>query len=203
LSLAAAAEVVFISRCGSLPESQVFSQGATVNKVAFCLAGVCLIGLVQGCGPGGPTLVPAEGVVTLAGTPLDDANLTIHYADGNVAQDVTHGGGKFSLSYMGKPGAVAGSKLKVSVAKYESAYAATAVKRSGSGGGPPSDEEYRKNMKDAEKIMQEASKSTQSGKKSAGGPKNEIDVKYANPASSGLEVTIPDAGAKDLKIDLK
>jgi hypothetical protein len=170
-----------------------------VNKVAICLAGLCVMGLVLGCGPGGPKLVPAEGVVTLAGTPLDGANVLVHYADNNVAQDVTHDGGKFALTYMGKPGAVAGSKLKVSVTKHEATYSVAGEKDSGA---PASDDERRKKMEEMTKLMQKASEATMSGKKGAA-PKNEIDFKYSNPASSGLDVTIPETGAKDLKIELK
>ena len=137
--------------------------------------------------------------MTLAGTPLDGANVNVHYADGNVAQDVTHDGGKFALTYMGKPGAVVGAKLKVTVTKQEATYNAPAAKDSGA---PASDADYKAKMAESMELMKKSTEAQKSGKKAAA-PKNEIDFKYSNPTSSGLEVTIPESGAKDLKIELK
>ena len=60
-----------------------------------------------------PRLVPAEGIVTFRGQPLDDACLTVGYPDGEIAVAHTNLDGSFTLTFLGFAGARPGQKLPV------------------------------------------------------------------------------------------
>ena len=94
---------------------------------------VFLVVAVSGCGPSAtgdlPATVPAEGVVTLDGSPVDGATVTfLADAGSHHATATTDASGKFALrAFSEKSGAVAGS-YKVEVNK-------TIVSDGSSGGG--------------------------------------------------------------------
>ena len=46
------------------------------HRIFSLLPFVCLLVLFSGCGPGGPALQYVEGVVTLDGKPVEDANIS-------------------------------------------------------------------------------------------------------------------------------
>jgi len=162
----------------------------------FILSGMVLL---AGCAPG-ENRVPAEGVLTIDGQPVDGASITVHYGDGNTAQGVTHDQGKFELAYLGKQGAVPGSKLKTSVTKFEGADVPTTAFTAGKStpGSPDPAELSKFNQQQAQKMM-EKTKDLKSGLV----PKNELPEKFAKPETSGITVDIPAGGSKELKIDLK
>lgn len=125
-----------------------------------------------GCGSAGshlPKTVPATGVVTLDGKPVDGAQVVIVPAgDGkNGANAVTDASGRFALrAYPEKDGAIPGD-YKVQVSK------TVEVKLPG---------------------------------KLDGGDAVRFDYgvpgKYTTADKSGLKVTIPEAGIKDIKLEL-
>jgi hypothetical protein len=132
-------------------------------------------------------VVPAEGIVLLKGVPLDGANLNVHYPEGNVAQDVSHDGGKFALTYQGKPGALPGTKLRVSVRKTAAPY--SVPPRSDTS---PPDPAGRIGAGDIA-IMSGGPGPAKPGTKPAA-PAAEVDAQY--------ELTIPERGSNALKIEL-
>jgi hypothetical protein len=137
---------------------------------------LCLL-VFLGCGSAGgnlPRTVPATGVVTLDGKPVEGAQVVIvppsEVASGTGASAVTDASGRFSLrAYAEKDGAIPG-EYKAQVSK------TVQVKLDGAkgsmDGGDPVRFEYG------------------------------VPAKYTNFKSSGLSVTIPDAGKRDINFDL-
>lgn len=149
---------------------------------------VCFASLTTGCTDGGPRLVPAGGTVTLAGAPLTDASILVHYPDRSVATGRTDGKGAFTLVFSnGKPGAVPGNGLKVSITKTD---------EQGIAGGESLDPSAM--MKKGKESMSK----TSDGRVQPVLPKNLVPAKFADPNSSGITVDIPPEGKKDLKIEL-
>jgi hypothetical protein len=136
---------------------------------------VLVISTTLGCSSAGsnlPKTVPASGVVTLDGKPVDGAQVVLVPPDGaaNGAFGVTDSSGHFSLrAYEQKDGAIPG-EYKVQVSK------TIQVKGEGTkgslDGGDPVRFEYG------------------------------VPAKYTGYKTSGLSVTIPDAGNRDIKLAL-
>jgi hypothetical protein len=80
-----------------------------------CLTVSALV--LSGCGPGGPRLYKAGGTVTRKSVPVQGAQVTFAYDDGNFANGFTDASGKFQLNYMNRTGGAALGKCKVSVTK--------------------------------------------------------------------------------------
>ena len=158
-----------------------------MNKVSCFCAACCAVILLAGCDRGGPRVVTAEGTIQLKGAPLNGATIIVRYADGDAAQDVSHEGGKFALTYHGKPGAPPGTKLKVSVHTAAAPY--SAPPRSDKS---PPDPAGRTSTGDL-KIMIDGTAEAKSGKRPST-PPAEVDAQY--------ELTIPEGGSKALKIEL-
>lgn len=132
-------------------------------------------GLV-GCGSGAgnlPRTVPAAGVVTLDGKPVEGAQVVLVPAGEAVtgAYGVTDARGRFSLrAFDQKEGAIPGDYL-VQVSK------TIEVRLKG----PP-------------------------GSVDGGDPvrfEHGVPARYTNAQTSGLKVTIPDAGKQDIQLELK
>ena len=136
----------------------------------FCVSLVCL-----GCGSSGrnlPKTVPATGVVTLDGKPVDGAQvILVPVGDASTgAFGVTNSSGHFSLrAYDEKDGAIPG-EYKAQVSKTIQVKVAGA--KGSLDGGDPVRFEYG------------------------------VPGKYTGAKTSGLSVTIPDAGKSDIKLDL-
>jgi len=85
------------------------------------MAFVSVVSIGPGCSDG-PSLVPAKGVVTLDGEPLEGATLSFVPVPGNsvstAGMDVTGPNGNFQLSFNGRAG-VAPGKYKVLISKAE------------------------------------------------------------------------------------
>jgi hypothetical protein len=141
------------------------------------LLGLFLAGLLAslGCGsPGGhlPKTVPAKGVVTLDGKPVEGAQVVLVPAAAGTtgAYGTTDGSGRFSLrAYEEKDGAIPGD-YKVQVSK------TVEVKLTGAkgslDGGDPVRFEYG------------------------------VPARYTGVNTSGLTVSIPDAGVSDIQLTL-
>ncbi|MFM8570638.1 MAG: hypothetical protein ACKOAU_03475 [Pirellula sp.] len=143
-------------------------------KAYLPAAVLCLVSLPLGCnGKKLPTIVKAEGVVTLDGTPVENATITFisektdYHAVGN-----TNAQGKFAMrvsrsEYNGAIGACPGS-YKVEILK-----SVISGGKGGEGGG-------------------EATVNLQ----------NALPAMYATIATSGLTVTVPDKGSDQLNFEL-
>jgi hypothetical protein len=149
--------------------------GLTLKSgVSVCLFVIGLLA-VTGCGPSTshlPKTVPASGVVTLDGKPVDGAQVVIvPVGDATTgAFAITDSSGKFSLrAYEEKDGAIPGD-YKVQVSK------TVEVRLDGAkgslDGGDPVRFEYG------------------------------VPAKYTSAKMSGLTVTIPDTGIRDIKLGL-
>lgn len=159
-----------------------------MNNLSWKILAVLAFALViAGCGPGGPRLYKAGGTVTYNGKPVEGAQVTFGYPDGNFANGVTDAAGKFQLVYMGRVGALPG-KCVVAVSKVSTP--------APSGNAPPAGADPA----EMAKAMEEFKKSQDK----AGRPKSEIPEKFADPKISGLtyEVTT-DEKANDFNIELK
>jgi hypothetical protein len=141
------------------------------------IAGLVLIALLSfpGCGPSTghlPKTVPASGVVTLDGKPVDGAQVVIVPAAGGTtgANAVTDASGRFALrAYPEKDGAIPG-EYKVLVSK------TVEVKLTGKAGSLDGGDPVRFDYG--------------------------VPAKYTSEKFSGLTVTIPDSGNKDIKLAL-
>ncbi len=72
--------------------------------ISFCIIAAVSSALI-GCGDGGPTIVPVNGVVSFKGKPIRNINVMFVPADGKgrIAQGTSDDSGKFSLQTE-KPG---------------------------------------------------------------------------------------------------
>jgi hypothetical protein len=89
-------------------------------------AALALVLMISGCGPGGPRLYKAGGIVTHNKAPLAGAHVTFAYEDGNFASGYTDKDGKFELAYNNRTGGTVPGKCKVTI-----------TKRAGDSDGPP------------------------------------------------------------------
>lgn len=143
--------------------------------LCLCLATITLGMIGLGCGDG-ITLVPAAGVVTLDGQPLEGATLSFVPAMGNsvstAGTDVSGPQGNFSMTYNGRAGLSPG-KYKVMVSKTE---------------------EIESKTKKIPDVFAKASFE----KKLMGMVKETIP-----PQKLEKEIEVPDGGAKDFALDFK
>jgi len=140
--------------------------------------GVCVAFLVatfaMGCGQG-PKLLPASGTVTYQGKPLEGALVTFLGADNVLGSGTTDAAGKYTISTLGKAGAVPG-KNEVAITKTSGGGAATTGMKAQST--PPSPEEIQK--------MQSGMKGAMQGNTT----KQLLPAKYANPSASGFTADV-------------
>jgi|SanBayMetagenome_1026888.scaffolds.fasta_scaffold06023_2 hypothetical protein len=141
----------------------------------FPLVLLCLVALPLACnGKKLPTIVKAEGTVTLDGTAVENATVSFlsekhpYHAVGN-----TNAQGKFVMrvimaEYKGKSGALPGD-YRVEISK-----SVMGDKKPGAS----DDEPITINLR------------------------NELPMQYASIASSGLKVTVPDTGTDQIKFEL-
>lgn len=151
-------------------------EKAVSHPVRGTVAITGLVLLVAGCSSGGgnlPRTVPASGVVTLDGKPVDGAQVVFVPADAGVtgAYGVTDASGRFSLrAFEQKDGAIPGQYL-VQVSK------TIEVRLPGPAGSVDGGDPVRF--------------------------EHGVPARYTNVQSSGLTATIPENGTKDLKFELK
>ena len=144
--------------------------------------------LLAGCGnvdDGLPRTVEASGIVTCDGEPLEGGAIVVMQDDGKYfARGISDNRGRFSLdAFETKSGAVPG-KYKMTISKTVTVDKATPTVTPK---GLDDDQEHA-----AEGDPERANASWV----------NDLPNKYSNPTTSGLEVTIPEEGTSDLKIEL-
>ena len=148
----------------------------SIMRCAFALmAPASCVFIGPGCSDG-PKLVPASGIVTLDGEPLEGATVSFVPVDGNPistsGSDVSGPNGNFQMSYDGRAGLAPG-KYKVMVSKTE---------------------EVSAKGKDISPIFAKASFE----KQLMGLTKETIP-----PQKLEREVEVPAGGAKDFALDFK
>jgi len=168
-----------------------------VNNLWKCAAVLAMGCFVLGCG-GGPRVYKTTGTVTYKGQPVDGAQVTFAYDNGNFANGTTGADGKFSLTYMGTPGGAVPGKCKVAVVKQKNVSATLTTPT----GPPKSAEEYKAQQKEKQDMMMKVAK--EQADIAAGGTGNLLPKKYADGNTSGLvfEITT-DVSKNDFPIDLK
>lgn len=155
-------------------------MGRNMNRVAlpFLLSALAM-SFLTGCGETdkGPRTVPAEGVVTLDGSPIEGASIVFIDDGGQYpARGRSDADGKFSLSaFEYKTGAVPGS--------YKAIVSRTVVETASEKGPPAGSEE-------AEHAGEAAGQRVY----------NDLPPKYSQPGL--LSFTVPEDGVTDLKIEL-
>lgn len=146
----------------------------TNRWLLWCLAGLFAVVGCNSAGSNLPKTVPASGVVTLDGKPVDGAQVILVPAGQGItgASAVTDASGRFSLrAYPEKDGAIPG-EYKVQVSKTIQVKIEGAKKGSVDGGDP---------------VRFEYG----------------VPGKYTDSQKSGLSVTIPDTGNRDISLALK
>jgi hypothetical protein len=154
----------------------------------YLIASSLLLFSLAGCGAVDdnlPRTVNASGVVYCDGEPLEGAVIVIMQDSGQYfARGATDSRGRFSLdAYESKKGAVPGT-YKMTVSKTVEVDKATPVKVSA--------------------ALQDDAQHAAEGDPGRANVSwvNDLPSKYSSPVTSGLQVTIPDDGTKDLKIEL-
>ncbi|GIX04409.1 MAG: hypothetical protein KatS3mg114_0278 [Planctomycetaceae bacterium] len=149
---------------------------------------VLMLWVLSGCGGDRwtrnlPDTVPAQGVVTLDGKPVDGASIVFVPADGGkyTANGLSRSDGSFALrAFPSKQGVVPGS-YKIGVSKTVEQQMTL-----------PQNFQAGEDAEHAQKIV-ETNTTTWV---------NALPQKYASPETSGLMATIPPEGIKDLKLEL-
>jgi hypothetical protein len=144
--------------------------------------------LLVGCGGPDtshlPATVDASGVVLLDGTPLEGATVVLVPANSeHSGNGMTDAKGRFELkAFEAKDGVVPGDYM-VQITKTVEIKASDSAASEVEGSA-------------------EAAEHAAAGGSDVVGYKNDLPAKYENPATSGLDVTIPDTGVTDLKFEL-
>jgi hypothetical protein len=177
--------------------------GASMNSLSWkCLAVLALALVVGGCGESGPRLYKAGGTVTYKNAPVEGAQVTFAYEDGEFASGSTDKDGKFQLAYKGKPGGAALGKCKVTVIKVAGPKinaGAAALNNA-----PPKGPEDMKAKADAMKKAAEDLMAAKAAEAAAGGPQALIPKKYSDPSTSGFAFEIvTDESKNNFPLDLK
>ncbi|MCA9127016.1 MAG: carboxypeptidase regulatory-like domain-containing protein [Planctomycetales bacterium] len=145
----------------------------------------CLVSLC-GCGETDnlPRTVKAEGIVLLDGSPIDGASIVFAETAGEYyARGFSDDSGRFSLdAFESKRGAVPGS-YKVTVSKTVTV-------------------ENSVNQKQLKSMAEDAEHAATGGEDANVSWVNDLPPKYANFTTSGIEVTIPEDGTEQIKIEL-
>jgi len=160
------------------------------STLKFCY--VCLVAMLctafSGCGPGDdglPRTVPAKGMITLNGAPVEGASIVFLGDDGSkFARAISDAAGRFSAdTYETKSGAVPGA-YKVTVSK-------TVTVENAVNNIPKGLEESAEHAGEMDPGQGNVSWV------------NDLPKQYASPVTSGLAVNIPEDGVTDIKLELK
>lgn len=156
-----------------------------MTRVVLSCVAIALL-LHTGCSnvPDGPRTVPAEGVVTLDGDPVEGAAVVFVSADGGqyAAQGASDKDGKFSLNAVEyKTGAVPGEYMAVITKNKEVT-------------------SKPKGKANAEELQHAAEEGSEGGGEQLG-VVNVMPEKYQQP-NPKFTFTIPEDGITDLKIEL-
>lgn len=158
------------------------------NLLILCAVVCCSVQL--GCGPAAPPTVPASGIVTMDGKPLDGAAISLVSEKGVMALGTTDATGKFTLkTAIGSntyDGAMVGSH-KVGVSK-----TTNSGKADDDGGANPTSGNAQQMASRMGGMATSAVKVTYV-----------VPQKFGSPATSGLSLDIPAGGSDSLKVDFK
>lgn len=142
-----------------------------------------------GCGPTPPPTVPASGIVTMDGKPLDGAAISLMSDKGVMALGQTDANGKFTLkTAIGSntyDGAIAGSH-KVGISKTAN-------------DGKADDDGSKPATTDPQQMASRMGGMATSTVKVT----YIVPQRFGSPATSGLTLDIPAGGSDALKIDFK
>ena len=155
-----------------------------MNLVGMAIALLLLVGCEGPDTSNLPATVDASGVVLLDGVPLEGATVVLISASTEYSGNgMTDAKGRFELkAFEAKDGVVPGEYM-VQVTKTIETKA-------------PDDSEGKS------EVDAEAKEHAAEGGSDLVFYKNMLPTKYENPATSGLDVTIPDTGVTDLKFEL-
>jgi hypothetical protein len=128
-----------------------------MNSLRWKCLVVLALGLVaSGCSGGGPRLYKAGGTVTRNKVPVEGAQVTFAYEDGNFASGFTDKAGKFQLTYQNRPGGAVPGKCTVTVSKKGGG---TSITTPAVLDAPPkSAEDMKAKMAAQQKVMEAATK---------------------------------------------
>lgn len=161
------------------------STTSFVAVVGLALAGI------TGCGPSGPKTHPVTGVVTLDGSPVENAVVSFHPAagEGRSASGTTDTSGRFELSTLARGDGAMEGKYRITVAKYQ--YPDGSVVQAPDPDAPPpeslTDEEFEEVYEEDDDVDPVAV--------------NVLPQKYSNPAMSGFEAdVVPGENTFDLEL---
>jgi len=121
-----------------------------------CLAVLALVLVAAGCSGGGPRLYKAGGTVKRNNKPVEGAQVTFAYDNGNFANGHTDAEGKFQLTYQNLPGGTVPGKCTVTVSKM--GRSATEPTPEVLKAPPKSAEEQKAKMLARQKLMADATK---------------------------------------------
>jgi len=170
-----------------------------VNKLLWTSLAVLALGcFVLGCGSG-PRVYKAGGTVTYKGQPVEGAQVTFAYDNGNFANGTTDAAGKFSLTYMGTPGGAVPGKCKVGVVKQKTVAPMVMTAPTGP---PKSEADFKAQQEQKVKGMRDMAEKQR--ELATSGTADLLPKKYADGNTSGLafEVTT-DESKNNFTIDLK
>ncbi len=136
-----------------------------------CLAVATLALVVAGCSGGGPRLYKAGGKVTNNKVPVEGAQVTFVYDDGNFASGYTKPDGTFELTYMNRPGGAMPGKCTVTISK--KAGAVGIMTRTNFKTVPKSEAEQKAMMAEQQRMMEETGRK-QEEQEAAGGGSGDI-----------------------------
>jgi hypothetical protein len=144
-------------------------------QIAACTLLVCVVG----CGEKGPPTVPAKGVVTLDGQPVENAAIVIvSTSSADQAVGTSDASGNFSLdAFDYKTGALPGEYYVIATKSVEIEQSA------------------------GELQGEEAEHAAEDGGAMQLGVQNVLPKKYAQP-SGELTLTVPAEGVTDIKLEL-
>ena len=157
------------------------------------LAVSALVLVASGCSGSGPQLYKAVGTVTNNKVPVEGAQVTFAYDNGNFANGYTDADGKFELTYMNRPGGAVPGKCTVTVSKKGAATSTPPPAILDAT--PKSKEEQQAKQAAQQKVFAEFEKK-QAEAEAAGGSENFTKTGWV------LEVTT-DENANNFLIDLK
>ncbi len=194
-----------MQRIGDLP----FDRRPRAARLPWLASLAALVSCTfAGCG-GSAKLsgtVPAGGIVTYNGNPLEGAEVVLQPTSPNdtrQARGVTDASGKFTLStFLGGTSSASGAlpgDYKVTVQKLDTTAPAPNGTPVVASGGPPTGEVLAKMQLQQRANTQEA---REGNKPLDTGPKRLTPEKYSKPNESGLTVTVPAEGKQDMKFDL-
>ncbi|MGL4941741.1 MAG: carboxypeptidase-like regulatory domain-containing protein [Thermoguttaceae bacterium] len=152
----------------------------TMKKICCVVVFCTLLSAMQGCGESGPRtkgVVPAAGVLTLSGKPIEGATITFvpSGGEGQPASAMSDSSGRFALGALTPGEGALPGKYQVAVSRKNDVTPLTI--------------EERNRLSDAGKAYKVVYEYI-------------VPQKYERYNASGIEITIPTTGNKEIKLEL-